>query len=151
MLATADDRPAPYPPTSSGRRTVVDDEDEERTSPVVWIAGIAAIVLLAAIGWIVFQMLSGPSTPPTQQVAVPEFVGKLFADATQEAEAVGLKLEITELPSDQPVGTITDQDPPAETSSPRDRRCGSPLRPVWSRCRCPTCAIRPRPSRSRRS
>jgi serine/threonine-protein kinase len=117
--ATVDDSPpgypAPYASTASGRRAVFDDEEEGRTSPVVWIAGIAAILLLAAIGWIVFQMLQGPSTPPTQQVAVPEFVGKQLALATQEAESVGLKLEVTELPSDQPVGTITDQDPPAET------------------------------------
>ena len=110
--ASADDVPPAYPAT--GRQTVVQDE-ESRTSPVVWIAGIAAILLLAAIGFIVFQMLSGPSTPPTQQVVVPDFVGKLLAEATQEAESVGLKLEVTDQTSDQPVGTILDQNPVAET------------------------------------
>jgi serine/threonine-protein kinase len=114
--ATADDIPARYPSTPRGRATVVEDEEGDgRTSPVVWIAGIAAIMLLAAIGWVVFQMLSGSSTPTPQQVAVPEFVGKQLALATQEAESVGLKLDVTEIPSDQPVGTITDQDPPADT------------------------------------
>ena len=112
--AGADDVPPPYPSTATGQRAVADDE-ESRTSPVVWIAGIAAILLLAAIGFIVFQMLSGPSTPPTQQVAVPDFVGKLLAEATQEAESVGLKLDVTDQTSEQPVGTILDQFPVADT------------------------------------
>ena len=111
--AGADEVPSSYPPTT-GRGAVV-DEEENKTSPVVWIAGIAAILLLAAIGFIVFQMLSGPSTPATQQVAVPDFVGKLLAQATQEAESVGLKLDVTDQTSDQPVGTILAQIPGPDT------------------------------------
>ena len=111
--AGAEEVPSSYPPTT-GRGAVV-DEEENKTSPVVWIAGIAAILLLAAIGFIVFQMLSGPSTPATQQVAVPDFVGKLLAQATQEAESVGLKLDVTDQTSDQPVGTILAQIPGPDT------------------------------------
>ena len=38
------------------------DEEPDGTSPVVWLAGIIAIGLLAAVAFLVFQLLSGPST-----------------------------------------------------------------------------------------
>ncbi len=116
--ARADNVPAAPPPSGTGQRSVIEEEEGSGTSPVVWVAGIAAILLLAGIGFIVFQLLSSPSTPVAQPVAVPEFVGKLLADATQEAESLGLKLEVIEQPSDQPVGIITAQVPPAETLVP---------------------------------
>ena len=46
---------------------------------------------------------------------MPDFVGKLLAEATTEAESLGLKLDVTEQTSDQPVGTILDQNPVADT------------------------------------
>jgi len=115
--AGADDGPVRRPVERPARRTRMDDEEEaEGASPIVWVAGIAAIALLAAIGFIVFQLLSGPGQPTApEQVGVPEFVGKLLADATEEADAVGLKLEVTEQPNEQPVGTIIAQDLPAGT------------------------------------
>ncbi len=89
-----------------------DDEPPTGTSPVVWLAGLIAIGLLAAVAFLVFQVLSGPSTPTTPtEVEVPQFVGTLLADATREAEGLGLVLEPTNVPSDQPVGTIITQDP----------------------------------------
>ncbi len=93
-----------------------DDEPPAGTSPIVWLAGLIAIGLLAAVAFLVFQVLSGPSTPtePTE-VEVPQFVGTLLADATREAEGLGLVLEPTNVPSDQPVGTIITQDPPEGT------------------------------------
>ena len=103
-------------PAGGPARKPLDEDEGEGASPLVWLAGIAAIALLAAIAFIVFQLLSGPNQPTTpEQVAVPEFVGKLLADATGEADAVGLKLAVTEQPSDQPVGTIIAQDRPAGT------------------------------------
>ena len=114
--AGAGDVPAGSPSSGSGRSPV--EDEGAGTSPIVWVAGIAAILLLAGIGFIVFQLLSSPSTPVAQPVAVPEFVGKLLADATQEAESLGIKLEVIEQPSDQPVGIITAQMPPAETIVP---------------------------------
>jgi eukaryotic-like serine/threonine-protein kinase len=91
------------------------DEREEGTSPLVWLAGLGAIVLLAAIAFLVFQLLSTPGAAPAAKVAVPELVGKLLADATQEADGLGLKLESVDAPSDQPVGTIIAQQPPKDT------------------------------------
>jgi eukaryotic-like serine/threonine-protein kinase len=111
------DEPATRRPIERGRPRSRDDEDEdEGTSPVVWVAGAGAILLLAAIAFLVFQMLSGPSAAPPTQVAVPDLVGKLLADATPEAESLGLKLEAVEVSAtDQPVGIILSQDPPKDT------------------------------------
>jgi serine/threonine-protein kinase len=105
------------PAERPARRSRIDDEEvEEGTSPIVWVAGLAAIALLIAVAFITFQLLSGPSQPTApQQVAVPELVGKLLADATEEADGLGIRLEVTEQPSEQPVGTITAQDLPAGT------------------------------------
>jgi serine/threonine-protein kinase len=115
--AAIDDEPAMRRPIERGRpRSRVDEEEEEGTSPVVWLAGLGAILLLAAIAFLVFQMLSGPSAAPPTQVAVPDLVGKLLADATPEAESLGLKLEVVEVSStDQPVGIIVSQEPPKDT------------------------------------
>ena len=116
--AGADEAPVRRGPDRAPRRTraVNEDDEEGGTSPVVWLSGLAAILLLAGIGFVVYQLLSGPAEPaPAEQVAVPEFVGTLLADATQEADSAGLVLEVTEQPSDQPVGIIIDQDPPATT------------------------------------
>ena len=115
--AAIDDEPVARRPAGRGRARppVEDDEIEEGTSPVVWLAGLGAILLLAAIAYLVFQMLSGPTAPPPSQVAVPDLVGKLLAAATQEADGLGLKLEAVDSPSDQPVGTILAQDPPKDT------------------------------------
>ncbi|MEX1172606.1 MAG: Stk1 family PASTA domain-containing Ser/Thr kinase, partial [Chloroflexota bacterium] len=93
------------------------DPDEERgTSPAVWFAGVLAVALLAAIAFLVFQMLSGPDEPAeTTDVTVPNFVGKLIEVATREADGLGITLVPESDPdSDQPVGTILDQDPPAD-------------------------------------
>jgi tRNA A-37 threonylcarbamoyl transferase component Bud32 len=110
--ARADEMPARRAAERPVRRPRIEEDDEEAgTSPLVWVAGLAAIALLAAVAFITFQLLSGPSQPTgPAQVAVPELVGRLLADATEEADALGIKLEVTEQPSDQPVGTITAQD-----------------------------------------
>jgi serine/threonine-protein kinase len=91
------------------------DEEENKHEPVVWIAGIAAILSLAAIGFIVFQMLSGPSTPATQQVAVPDFVGKLLARPPRRQSRSGSSSTSRTRTSDQPVGTILAQIPGPDT------------------------------------
>ena len=115
--AAIDDGSVARRPAERGRvRPPVEEEVvDEGTSPVVWLAGLGAILLLAAIAYLVFQMLSGPTAAPPAQVAVPDLVGKLLADATQEADGLGLKLEAVDSPSDQPVGTILAQAPQKDT------------------------------------
>ena len=95
---------------------------EDETSPVVWIAGIGAVILLALIAFLVFQMASGgggirPSESPAA-VAVPNFVGQLVTDAQRVADQKGIVLVTTGVPSDQPVGTILTQDQPVGTVIP---------------------------------
>ena len=106
-----DDAPPPPP-----RRTTVVEDDEGGNNALVWVAGIVAVLLLAAIGFLVFNLLSGPGTDEPTEVTVPNFVGRLIEDATREAD--GLDLTIAQTPdeqSDQPVGTILSQDPPAQS------------------------------------
>ncbi len=118
-VADDDDRPSSRPPTDRPRRRPPIEDDEDRqagTSPVVWLAGVIALAMLAAVAFIVFQLVSGPSQPaPADRVAVPAFVGTLLADATLEADALDLHLEPVFETSDQPPGTITAQATPPET------------------------------------
>ena len=64
--------PTTAPPPLAGAAVV--DEDEG-TSPLVWIAGVIAVLLLAAIAFLIFQLASGGRTPAVDQVTVPNFVG----------------------------------------------------------------------------
>ena len=61
------------------------DDDHGETSPMVWVAGIVAIGLLAAIAFFVFQLASGGSKAPVDQVAVPNFVGMTSVAADSQA------------------------------------------------------------------
>lgn len=91
-------------------RADVDDE-RDGPSPAVWIAGALALLLLAAVAFLVVQMLGGSATPaPSTQVTVPNFVGRTLEVATIEADGLGITLVPTTEPSDQPVGTILRQD-----------------------------------------
>ena len=98
-------------------RQPLDEDEDEGTSPLVWIAGIVAIALLARSPSSCSSCCPGRTSPPRpSEVTVPDFVGTLLADATGEADGLGLMLESTErAESDQPVGTILAQDPPAGT------------------------------------
>src|SRR5262245_51324770 len=112
--ASADDAPPP-PDEPAPPPAVVDEEDEGKTSPVVWIAGALAVLLLAAVAFLVFQLLSGPGET-TEDVTLPNFVGRLIEDATREADGLGItRGQTPEETTDQPPGTILAQDPPAET------------------------------------
>ena len=111
---------APPPPSGVTEPPIMPPEDE--TSPVVWIAGIGAVILLALIAFLVFQMASGgggvrPSESPAA-VVVPNFVGQLVTDAQRVADQKGIVLVTTGVPSDQPVGTILTQDQPVGTVLP---------------------------------
>jgi serine/threonine-protein kinase len=71
-------------------------DDPGGTSPAVWVAGIVAILILAAVGFLVFRLLSGPSTTPVAQVTVPNFVNRTLNDAQQLAASAGVTLTPTQ-------------------------------------------------------
>ena len=76
------------------------------------------------------------------------FVGTLLADATREADDLGLILEPTDAPSDQPTGTIIEQVPPAESVVKVGLdRAGHGRPGARAASPCPTCATRPSPRR----
>jgi len=43
-------------------RPIDEDDEPSGTSPAVWAAGIAALLILAAVAFIVFRLLSSPGT-----------------------------------------------------------------------------------------
>jgi eukaryotic-like serine/threonine-protein kinase len=105
--AYADVPPAKEPPRE-------DEEEKGGTSPMTWIAGIIAIVILALAGFLVFNLLSGDRGEPSGPVEVPNFVGMAFADAQELAAQNGIEViqdqtEVVQDPAE--VGQVLAQDP----------------------------------------
>ena len=103
-------------PAAARRVRYEDDGDDDGggTSPLVWLTGIIAIALLAGVAFLVFQLASGTGPGPSATpglVSVPNFVGRPIADATADAQALGIKLTATTV-EDATVlaGTILTQD-----------------------------------------
>ena len=133
-VARGNPNAVPYPPDAYAdsderrprrrhRRRRRRPDDDGGTSPFVWIAGLAAIALLVAIAFLVFQLAGGgggrdePSASPSASaVTVPNFVG-MTVDR-RPASRRRPRASPSSRPasaSDQPVGTILTQDPPAGT------------------------------------
>ena len=95
-----------------------DDGEREGTSPMVWVAGLVAIAILALAGFLVFQLLTGGSKPPDNgPVVVPNFVGMTFADAERAAEDKGITVVQAATQVDPAnVGKVLSQDPLAGAS-----------------------------------
>lgn len=86
------------------------------TSPWVWVSGLLGLLVLVAAAYLLYQVVSGGTTAtPVEQVTVPDFVGRTLDEARATADTLGLQLVTTTQPSDRPVGTILDQQPPANT------------------------------------
>jgi serine/threonine-protein kinase len=100
------------------RRDIGEDEEREGTSPMVWVAGLVAIAILALAGFLVFQLLSGGGKPPEEgPVVVPNFVGMAFTDAEKAADDEGLTVvqAATQVdPANE--GKVLSQDPIAGAS-----------------------------------
>jgi serine/threonine-protein kinase len=117
-VMSADERTAmmaPGPPTGSTRRIngrvppppqsdygdyYADEEPPRRAGRVVAIvAGV--LVVLGLVGFVAYQLLSGPATP--SQIAVPGVVGQSQQDASNQIIAAGLR-----------VGNVVQQESPVE-------------------------------------
>jgi beta-lactam-binding protein with PASTA domain len=114
------------PPPPPGSATGADDEDE-KSGPWAWIAGLLGVAVLAVIGFLLFRLLtggggSGASPSPSASVepsasaalvVVPKYVDMLFTDAQTQAIDDGLTLVLagTQESADKPEGTILSQDP----------------------------------------
>jgi eukaryotic-like serine/threonine-protein kinase len=112
---------APERPVAPYRRDPIDDDEPERTSPAVWIAGFVALLILAAAAFLIFRLLSGGSPTPVGQVTVPDFTNKLFTDAQTTATTLGIEVvqDKTEVNPSKAVGVVTAQDPAAGTKIDR--------------------------------
>ena len=107
--------PDGYPrrPAAARRPPPPDEDEPEGNGPLVWLAGIIAIVILALAGFLLFQLLSGPTPPPaTERVTVPNFVGLTFTDAQTLADENHITViqSATEVDATQ-VGKVLAQDP----------------------------------------
>jgi serine/threonine protein kinase/beta-lactam-binding protein with PASTA domain len=124
--ATVSTQGTPPPPPIPGDN--LDDEPPDQ-GPWAWIAGIAGILVLLLIGFLLFRFLTGgsptPSASPGASVTVPSFVGLDLTTAEQQAQVLGLTVAVTgseqsSLPADQ----IISQDPPAGESVPAGAEIG---------------------------
>ena len=98
-------------------RPIEDDPDDRGTSPAVWAAGIIAFLILVAVGFLVFRLLSAPGTTPAAQVTVPNFVGKDLTVAQALATQNGITVNAASfVPASGVVAnTVVSQDPAAGT------------------------------------
>jgi eukaryotic-like serine/threonine-protein kinase len=127
VVMSQDERTAmltPAPPTGPTRRLnggrhsppppvhYYDDDDEPRrsTGKIVGIT-LAVLVALGLIGFVGYQVLSGPPAP--LQVAVPSLVGSTEQDARNQLDAAGLRAgEVQQVESGvDEIGKVVSTDP----------------------------------------
>ncbi|MFC4944886.1 Stk1 family PASTA domain-containing Ser/Thr kinase [Pseudonocardia sp. GCM10023141] len=106
------------PPPAAGYDDYYDDEPRRRTGRLIAIiAGV--VVALAAVGFVAYQLLSGP--PAAKQVSIPSLVGQTETQAGNTL--IGLGLRLTQ-PSVKVESSLDQKDkvisttPPAGSSTP---------------------------------
>ena len=101
-------------------RPLDEDDPPGGTSPAVWAAGIVALLILAAVAFLVFRLLSGGGSPAAQ-VTVPDFVNKTLVQAQALASQAGITVSpaATAAPSGVAANTVISQDPAAGTKIDR--------------------------------
>ena len=90
----------------------VDDQPRARTSTYI----VILVVLLAMLGTLLFLVGRQLGVGGTEEVTVPQVIGRNLADAEAELRSAGLKAEKREVQDEvNPVGQVTAQDPLANT------------------------------------
>jgi serine/threonine-protein kinase len=102
-------------------RPLDEDDEPSGTSPAVWAAGIVALLILAAVAFLVFRLLSGGGAAPVAQVTVPNFVNQTLTQAQALATQNGLVLSPTAsaAPSGVAADTVLGQNPAPGTKIDR--------------------------------
>ena len=78
------------PPVQQGYDDYYDDEPPRRNTGRLVAIIAAVVVALGAIGFVAYQLLSGP--PPAAKIAVPAVLGMSFNDASNQIVSKGLKV-----------------------------------------------------------
>ena len=97
-----------------------EDEEDERRGPNWPIIGAVAAILVfvAALVFIMFSTVFSGSFQAGETKRVPQVTGLLYSEASEDTDLLGdFTLEIVqEKESDQPAGTIINQDPTANST-----------------------------------
>src|SRR5262249_1624404 len=86
-------RPPPPPPPPAAAAAAAGD-DGGSSSRNTWIAGLIALLILAAVAFLVYRLLSGPTQTPAVQVTVPSFVGMTIPEAKALATQTGIAINV---------------------------------------------------------
>lgn len=112
--AYADPDEVPPRPARRAASRYRDARDDPGGTAWGWIAGLLALLVLAAVAFVVFQLLTSEGgAGPDDRIEVPQLVGRPFADARADLADQGLDLieAGTRATADEEPGTILSQDP----------------------------------------
>ena len=109
--------PVPPPPTDEALELDPDEDEERKPRVGLAIAITAAIILVLGLGAYALYQILTPEEPTVRIVVVPDVRTYTEAQATEQLEARELKVEVKKEngKDDDTKGTITAQDPVAET------------------------------------
>jgi serine/threonine-protein kinase len=97
--------PSPLPPPPPAPERV------SGLSPTAMV--VLAVVVGALLLFGIAKLLDSGNGAPSKPFTVPQVVGASVADATTYLEGAGMEVDVTNVDSDQPAGTVVASDPPA--------------------------------------
>jgi len=116
--------PVAYPQTDGYRdydEYPYDEEEQPKRSKWFLAALILLLLLLAGLLYLLASNLSGDDEP-TEQVTVPNVVGKPVDQAKAELEQLDFEVTTSSENSQEPANQVINQDPPATTKADKGSR-----------------------------
>jgi eukaryotic-like serine/threonine-protein kinase len=117
--------PVGYPPTDGygeyDEYPYEPEEEQPKRSKWFLAALILLLLLLAGLLYLLASNLSGDDTP-TEQVTVPNVVGKPVDQAKAELEQLDFEVTTSSENSQEPANQVISQDPPATTKADKGSR-----------------------------